>query len=97
MLSLDAKRAKELRLNEYPEIYLNGRKYKGSLDKNDLLFSLCSLLNEDNPHCLEIDIFEEEKFYEEVKHIFWLFFIGLIVIGFLIKLYTQRKFNMEMQ
>jgi hypothetical protein len=97
MLNQDSARQKELKLTQYPEIYINGFKYKGSLDKNDLLFSICSYLNEDNPHCLELDIFDEEKFIDEIKHLFLLFLIGLIVIGLGIKIYTQRKFNQEMQ
>lgn len=55
------------------------------MDHNDFLFAICAELNEENKHCLELDIFDEENFIEEIKHIFILFFVGLIVIGLIIK------------
>lgn len=60
-LADDKEKLKKLSHASFPNIYINGMLYKGSLEHFDVLLSLCSALHDETQECRNLDIV---PFYE---------------------------------
>ncbi len=99
LLSSDQQELQEIQTNNFPNFFINGVLYEGTLSKNDLLLALCSSLHDEEKSCTELSM-EDEDFLNEthivVIHIFIFFFLILIMI-YICKEIAKQKHKEEFQ
>lgn len=85
-------------VKNYPEIYINGKQYSGTLSYFDLLLSLCSALHEESKDCrnLSLEKQHEVNLTTLVLVSLTLFGIGVAGLAVLCRKIARKKYLMEL-
>jgi hypothetical protein len=94
LLADDKDKLKKLSHASFPNIYVNGNLYKGSLEHFDILLSLCSALHDETQECRNLDIvpFFEISLSNLIMGHLLVLVIGIIVMAFICRRIAKRQY-----
>ncbi len=94
LLSDDKEKLKRLSHATFPNIYINGILYKGSLEHFDILLSICSALNDETFECKNLDIvpFYDLSLTDMLTAHLAVLFVGIIVMAFICRRIAKRQY-----
>lgn len=98
ILADDKEKLKKLSHASFPNMYINGNLYKGSLEHFDILLSLCSALHDETQECRNLDIvpyFEIPLANLIMGHLLVLL-VGVIIMAFICRRIAKRQYLREL-
>lgn len=98
LLREEKEKYKKMGVEHFPEIFINGVIYRGTLSYFDLLLSLCSALHEESKDCRNLSLEGEHEInlFSLIFVSISVFSIGVVVLAVLCRRIARKKYLTEL-